>query len=195
MVDTLLGSTVPDVLVTLVADWGVLHEDRRSPLDEERLNLRLLREFYLTDARVRRVEELPAGRSPATFRLTLPGPDYLPAGAALEQLLKRMERTHEGTMLIELLDGQVARLERTAAVERARRVARPAEAFDDVLAEVYGVTRTSAAEAGFTACDPAVSTWPASTTDQPTGPPATEDPAASVQRGSVRWLGRRRPHA
>jgi hypothetical protein len=109
-----------------------------------------------------------------------------------------MERTHEGTMLIELLDGQVARLERTAAVERAHRVARPAEAFDDVLAEVYGVTRTSAADAGFTACDPAVSTWPASTTDTPTGPPATEAtdaPAASVQRGSVRWLGRRRPHA
>ena len=195
VVDTLLGSTVPDVLVTLVADWGALHENRRSPLDDERLNLRLLREFYLTDTRVRRVEELPAGRSPATFRLTLPGPDYLPAGAALELLLKRMERTHEGTMLIELLDGQVARLDRTAAVERARLVARPAEAFDDVLAEVYGVTRTSAADAGFTACDPAVSTWPASTTDQPTGPPTTEPPAASVQRGSVRWLGRRRPHA
>jgi hypothetical protein len=195
VVDTLLGSTVPDVLVTLLADWGVLHEDRRSPLDEERLNLRLLREFYLTDARVRRVEELPPERSPATFRLTLPGPDYLPAGAALELLLKRMERTHEGTMLIELLDGQVARLERTAAVERARRVARPAEAFDDVLAEVYGVSRTSAAAAGFTACDPAVSTWPASTIDQPAGPPATDAPAASVQRGSVRWLGRRRPHA
>ena len=193
-VDTLLGSTVPDVLVTLVADWGVLDEERRSPLDEERLNLRLLRALYLTDARVRRVEELPGGRSPATFRLTLPGPDYLPAGAALEQLLKRMERTHEGTVLIELPDGQVARLERTAAVERARRVARPAEPFDEVLAEVYGVMRMGAAEAGFTACDPAVSTWPASTTDQPTGPPETA-PDASVQRGSVRWLGRRRPHA
>ena len=189
VVDTLLSSTVPDVLVTLVADWGVLHDERRSPLDEERLNLRLLRAFYLTDARVRRVETLPDGRSPASFRLSLPGPDYLPAGAALEEVLKRMERTHEGSLLIELPDGQVARLERTAAVERAHRVARPAEPFDEVLAEVYGVTRTSAAEVGFTVCDPAVSTWPAITSEQ-----STEPAAASTQRGSVRWLGRRRPH-
>ncbi|WP_167880534.1 glycosyltransferase [Nocardioides guangzhouensis] len=149
--DAVLASTVPDLVVALVGPWDELSDERRSVLDEALLDLRLLRAAYTSDSRVALVDN-PSERSRASFRLSLPGLDEVPSGRSLETLLFTMDDEHLGLVVVDLSKGGRARLERTGAVARARRLvdAQPDPAdLEAALEAVYPTRSYDAATAGF----------------------------------------------
>jgi glycosyltransferase involved in cell wall biosynthesis len=148
-VDALLGGTLPDLTVTLVGPWSRLGDERSSPLDDPMLDTRLVRASYAGEPRVTLVEELPEGRSAAMFRMTLENADWAPTHKTLARLLANLERSHHGLRIVRMPDGSSARIERTAAVARARRVIKSGEFLDDVLDELFGAWTFEAAEVGF----------------------------------------------
>ncbi|WP_214321508.1 glycosyltransferase family 2 protein [Nonomuraea sediminis] len=139
-VDGLLGSSLPDIAVTIEAGWDSLGSSRRAPLTDPELDLRLVRATFEHDPRVRLAASEPA--SPAPFRLLMP-PGWVPGHDTLERLVAHLEEHDLGAVFVALDEGQggvvVARLERTAALARVALVARPGERYDDVLDEVFGL--------------------------------------------------------
>jgi hypothetical protein len=148
-VDGVLASTVSDLVCQLVGPWQRLRSDeRRSPLDDPELELRLVREQYAGDPRVRLVEEPAASAFPAAYRLVLPA-GWVPAAGALGDLVLRARDGDIGLCSISFADGTEGRLESTAARERARRLAEPGQDLDDVVGEISGTWSIDAAAVGF----------------------------------------------
>lgn len=175
VVDAVLGSSLPDLVVTLVDDWSHLDDARRSPLDDPLLATRIVHETYRADGRVRLVEGLPTGPADTTFRLTLSGAQWAPRPRALADLTMHLERTHDGLRQVLMPDGSSARIERTAAYARARRLAREGEDLDDVVDEIAGSAWFEAGDAGFTdSAEIGRSAMPGTA-----GPPMTSDEAWS----------------
>jgi len=82
-----------------------------------------------------------------------------------------MQKRAQGLRSVVLPDGQVARLERTAAVERAMRVRRDGEDLDDAVAAVSGTWWSEGTEEGFR--HHTDTTVPARSARPPTGEPAS----------------------
>jgi len=199
LVDLVLQSHVPDLIVTLIGPWSSLDDSRRSPLDDPLIDLRLAAELFRAEARVRMVEALDPGRSPATFRVTLPGASYGPRPKAIGAQLFDMERTHQGLRLIRLPDGTAVRLERTAAVERAKLVEAPAEDRDAVLDQLFGSSTMGMGAGGFRPLAEADPKWligvgglavAPEQTDEPEEQEAPAQPSAEPER---KGLFQRRP--
>ncbi|MFC7493272.1 MULTISPECIES: glycosyltransferase [unclassified Nocardioides] len=147
VVDAQLTGGIPDVVVTLVAPWSTLGDDRRPVLADPDLDLRLVQAAYAGEPRVRLVDE-PSERSDATFRATLPGTAEFPAGRGLAPLLRRMELDHLGCVDVDLAAG-TARVVRTAAHARALRTCADAAEYETALRACYPTDRATAADAGF----------------------------------------------
>lgn len=148
-VGAVLVSTLHDLRVTLLDDFSVLSEERMAVLDDPHLSTRTLHQTFVGDPRVRLLDELPEGRSDAPFQLTLPGATFAPRRSALQELVLHLEHTHDGLREIALRDGTTARLVRTAAIERARRLVQPGEDLDAVIDEIAGSARLEGRHAGF----------------------------------------------
>jgi len=148
-VDAVLASTLYDLVVTLLGDWSSLSDERSAVLDDPPRSTRVLYTTYAGDPRVRLLDELPTGRPDAAFRVTLPGAAYAPRRATLERLLLHLEHTHDGLRLIRLEDGSTARIERTAAYSRARRLANIGEDVDTVVEAIAGSAVLDGVTAGF----------------------------------------------
>ena len=134
-VDSVLAGTLTDCRVSVVGPWSALDDARTSPLEDEHGDLRLVREHVAGDTRVTLVERVPASPFPATFRLTL-GPGRALSRATLERLVAAADAARAG--LVEVSPEPCgARLWRTAAVERARRVL-PDIDQTDAVARVWG---------------------------------------------------------
>ena len=147
-VDGVLRARPADLRCLLVGRWSELTEERRDPLHDSSLELRLLREEYGEDHRVALVEKSEPTGFPAQFRLHLPV-GWRPGESTLVELTREMQRRAQGLRSIALPDGQVARLERTAAVERAMRVRQEGEDLDDAVAAVSGTWWSEGTEEGF----------------------------------------------
>jgi GT2 family glycosyltransferase len=135
-----LASTVPDVHVTIVGPWSRLTDDRRRPLDDPLLDLRLVAEAFKHDGRVTYVEDRPATSAPAPFRLICP-PGWVPTADALPRLVQLIEADGHGVVFAALPEGAelaVARFERTAAFARAIMVGDGTEDLDDLVHEMFG---------------------------------------------------------
>jgi GT2 family glycosyltransferase len=135
-----LAGTVPDIGVTIVGPWSDLTAARRAPLDDPKLDLRLVREAFAHDGRVKYVEEAAGTPAPAPFRLVCP-PGWAPTADALSRLVELIEAGSHGVVLIALqTDSElvVARFERTAAVARAIMVRDETEDLDDLVHEMFG---------------------------------------------------------
>ena len=148
-VDAVLASTIPDLVVTLLGPWSSLTDERVAVLDDPCLDARLVHASYASEPRVRLVERLPDGRSPAMFRLTLSSATWAPKPKALNRMVRELEWTHHGLRSALMPDGATARLERTAAVQRALRVRRPDEDLDDVVDSLFGCWWVDGPEVGF----------------------------------------------
>ncbi|MBG0828306.1 glycosyltransferase [Planomonospora sp. ID67723] len=144
-VDGVLASTLPDVAVTLAGPWSTLTSHRRSPLDDPLLDLRLARATYEHDGRVSFAEEPGEDSAPAMFRFLLPA-GWVPGPDSLRRLTADADTDCAGVVDV-VLDGHddlvTARLERTAAMTRARLLAAEGEALDDVVHVTFGVRWTS----------------------------------------------------
>src|SRR5882757_4726830 len=53
------ASTLPDVGATIVGRWSDLNDERREPLDDPLIELRLIHEAFVHDGRVNFAERLP----------------------------------------------------------------------------------------------------------------------------------------
>ncbi|MFC4057839.1 glycosyltransferase family 2 protein [Planomonospora corallina] len=139
-VDGLLTGWMSDVSVVLAGPWHLLTDERRSPLDDPLLDLRLVRETYRGESRVRFVEEITETAFPAPFRFTCPA-GWVPDADALRRLVEFADDGALGLIslaLDERADVVAARLERTAAVRRARMLVSPGDDLDDVIHRVFG---------------------------------------------------------
>ncbi|MCC5581594.1 glycosyltransferase family 2 protein [Microtetraspora sp. AC03309] len=139
-VDGALGSWTPDVSVRITGPWSRLGDGRRVPLDDPDLDLRLISAGYEGDARVTFTEDLPESCFPIPFRFHCPA-GWVPGQDALGRLIAFADRNALGVLSLALEERDEvvhARLERTAALSRARLVADPGEDLDDVVHEVFG---------------------------------------------------------
>ncbi|WP_436759573.1 glycosyltransferase [Streptosporangium sp. V21-05] len=149
-----LDGSLGDVVVTLVAPWSKLSGDRRPVLDDPLFDLRLLREHFAHDERVRFADEVSATPAPIPFRYT--GPISVPLGRdTLERMIRVMQDDRSGMIVVALGDDGEATLERTEALGRARLLG-----ADDVAASIeatHGVRRADRPEfwAGSTSPAPA----------------------------------------
>jgi GT2 family glycosyltransferase len=202
-VNGFLGGSVPDVSVLVVGPWSRLTDQRRRPLDDEDQALRLLHAELAGDARVRFVEEVPGTAAPATYRLLLPA-GWSPGRDSVRRLGNEMARRDRGLVSVLMPDGKVARLERTSAFARARRLtADPAE-LDAVVDDVSRTWWYDGVEEGFTSLadleagpaaedspEPVPDTAPAAAVEAP--PPGRARGRGAPRQGGLRALRRLRP--
>jgi hypothetical protein len=149
-----LANTPADMCITVLGAWSELRADRRAPLDDGLVDLRLIHESFVHDARVRLVESIPPTSAPIPFRFCLPI-GWVPRAGAMYQLLRILEDKALGVMILGLPGRLEARLERTSAVARAQHLRKDGEKLDDVVFEVFGTaTIQDAAWAFAPAADP-----------------------------------------
>ncbi|ACZ84639.1 glycosyltransferase [Streptosporangium roseum] len=117
-VSAALEGSVTDVRVTLVAPWSRLSPGRRAVLGDPSFELRLLREHFAHDERVRRADEVSPTPAPIPFRYT--GPISVPLGhGSLERMIAALQDDRSGMLVVDLGDDGTATLERTEALGRA----------------------------------------------------------------------------
>ncbi|ETK33793.1 glycosyltransferase [Microbispora sp. ATCC PTA-5024] len=138
-VDGVLGGAPSDVAVTLLAPWTALDGVRPAP-GTPAFDLALVRDVYGPDGRVRFAEEAAPTAAPVPFRYTAPLA-LAPSGDALARMTAAMVEERLGLLVVEDSDGRTALLERTEAAARARLLAGPGEASEDVIAQTHGVRR------------------------------------------------------
>ncbi|MFG1702867.1 glycosyltransferase [Nonomuraea sp. M3C6] len=138
-VDALLAGSIPDIRVTVTGPWDSLTDDRRSPLADEHLDLRLIQANFAHDPRVH-LTTPTAGTPP--FRLSVPA-GWVPSKDAVEHLVAHLEEHDLGTLCVALDETpqgvRVARLDRTAALSRAALVATQDDRLDDLIDSLFGL--------------------------------------------------------
>jgi GT2 family glycosyltransferase len=140
-VNAVLAGTLADVEVVLTGPWGSLGADRVAPLEDPLLNLRLIRETFRGDARVRFLEKVPEAVAPVPFQLSI-APGAVPRRDGLERLVAYADEHRLGrleTAVPSRVGPLRVRLDRTAALARAERLREPGEDLDAVLEAVWGI--------------------------------------------------------
>jgi hypothetical protein len=145
----------------------------------------LLEEEYAAEERVTLVDRPPASAFPATFRVTVPA-GWRPGERSLARIVRDMQRRALGLKSVLLADGAVIRVERTAAYERARRLATPDEDLDDVVDEVSGAWWSNGEEEGFVhRSAPEVVPSPEGASPAASDAPVQPDPRAEVHEAGT----------
>ena len=141
-VDSVLGGTVRDVSVTLLGPWNELGEERNALLDDPMLDLRLIRESFQSDPRVRFASAAAEDPAPVPFRVVLDSGLDL-SHRALEELTDLAEKRRVGRVRLALTDenGREHRvvLDRTAALARAKRLRGEDESLEEAINSIWGV--------------------------------------------------------
>jgi glycosyltransferase involved in cell wall biosynthesis len=180
-VNGLTAGLVSDIRIHLIGPWALLHDGRRPLLDDPLLDLRLMRECFGDDGRVRLVESVSETAFPIPFRFHCPV-GWVPAPKTLHRLIALVQQEGYGTIMVTLPGDHAspARLEQTRAYARAGRVRGADEHVDDVVREMFGVHRVDGAELGFTRGDDA----------EPAPPVDWEAEAATWKSEADKWRGR-----
>lgn len=180
-VSAALDGSLGDVVVTLVAPWSKLSADRRPVLEDPLFELRLLREHFAHDERVRFADELSATPAPIPFRYT--GPVSVPLGHdSLERMIGAVQDDRSGLLVVDLDNDGEATLERTEALGRARLLG-----ADDVAAVAASVKVTHGVRRGTRP-----EFWPAETAPPSPAPvpvPKTAPPVVVQAAGRRRVQG------
>lgn len=133
-----LDGKLQDVVVTLVAPWSRMHEGRRSVLGDPCFEMRLMRDLYAHDERIRLIDEAAPTPAPTPFRYR--GPVDVPLHrATLDRMIETVQKELDGVLVVDLGDGRTARLERTSALARARLLAGPGDDLDEIIETTHGV--------------------------------------------------------
>ncbi|GLW05126.1 hypothetical protein Misp01_02560 [Microtetraspora sp. NBRC 13810] len=167
--------SVADVVVTLVAPWSKLTAERRSVLQDPMLELRLIREHFAHDERVRFADEPAPTPAPVAFRYT--GPAGVPLGPeTLKRMIDTVQENRLGLLTVALPTGGTARLERTESISRALLLTTADRSFDDTVEATHGVRHAEHA-----------AYWPAAAPPAPQKAPAPpKPPAAPAARSEPR---------
>ncbi|NUR84300.1 MAG: glycosyltransferase [Nonomuraea sp.] len=176
-----LDGKLQDVVVTLVGPWSLLRDDRRAGLDDPCFGLRLMREQFAHDDRIRLIDEAAPTPAPTPFRYR--GPVDVPLHrATLERMIETVQQDLTGVLVVDLPDGRTARLERTSALARAELLAEPCDDVDEIIDTTHGV-RHVAPDRFWPAATPAPAQ--ASAQEKPAIPPA---PTPEEERTLLRRL-------
>ncbi|TXK43129.1 glycosyltransferase [Nonomuraea sp. C10] len=141
-VSAALDGKLHDVVVTLVGPWSRLREGRRSVLADPHFDLRLMRDLFGHDDRIRLIDEAAPTPAPIPFRYR--GPVEVPLHrVTLERMIETVQKDLTGVLVVDLPDGREARLERTSALGRALLLSGPCEDPDAVVGTTHGVRRVS----------------------------------------------------
>ncbi|WP_246645042.1 glycosyltransferase [Nonomuraea ceibae] len=141
-VSAALDGKLQDVAVTLVGPWSRLHDGRRSVLGDPCFELRLMRDLFAHDERVRLIDEAAPTPAPAPFRYR--GPVDVPLHrVTLDRMIETVQKDLTGVLVVDLPDGRAARLERTSALARALLLTGPGDDLDEVVRETHGVRHVS----------------------------------------------------
>jgi GT2 family glycosyltransferase len=141
-VSAALDGKLQDVAVTLVGPWSRLREGRRSVLGDPCFELRLLRDRFAHDDRIRLIDEAAPTPAPTPFRYR--GPVDVPLHrATLERMIETVQKDLTGVLVVDLPDGRTARLERTSALARAALLAEPGDDLDEIIRVTHGVRHVS----------------------------------------------------
>ncbi|WP_327087054.1 glycosyltransferase [Nonomuraea sp. NBC_01738] len=169
-----LDGKVQDVVVTLVGPWSLLRDGRRSVLGDPCFELRLMRDLYAHDERIRLIDEAAPTAAPTPFRYR--GPVDVPLHrATLERMVETVQKDLDGVLVVELGDGRTARLERTSAVGRALLLGGPGDDLDAIIEATHGVREGDAARY-----------WPpAPEAASPSAPAASEKAAGGQLRADA----------
>ncbi|MEV4563018.1 glycosyltransferase [Nonomuraea sp. NPDC049419] len=133
-----LDGKVQDVVVTLVGPWSRLADGRRHSLSDPDFELRLLRDLFAHDERIRLIDEPAPTPAPIPFRYR--GPVDVPLHrATLERMIESVQKDLTGVLVVNLPDGRTARLERTSALGRAMLLTGAGDDVDEVIAATHGV--------------------------------------------------------
>ncbi|MFI7697690.1 glycosyltransferase family 2 protein [Nonomuraea sp. NPDC049480] len=138
-----LDGKLQDVVVTLVGPWSRLNDARRSVLSDPCFELRLIRDLFAHDDRIRLIDEAAPTPAPVPFRYR--GPVDVPLHrVTLERMIESVQKDLTGVLIVDLPDGRATRLERTSALGRAVLLADPGAAdLDDIIAVTHGVRHES----------------------------------------------------
>ncbi|GAA1635179.1 hypothetical protein GCM10009733_035340 [Nonomuraea maheshkhaliensis] len=133
-----LDGKLQDVVVTLVGPWSRLDDSRRFALSDPCFELRLMRDLFAHDERVRLIDEAAPTPAPTPFRYR--GPVDVPLHrATLERMIESVQKDLAGVLVVDLPDGRTARLERTSALGRAVLLSGPGDDLDAVIDATHGV--------------------------------------------------------
>ncbi|MFI7616801.1 glycosyltransferase [Nonomuraea terrae] len=136
-VSAALDGKLQDVVVTLVGPWSRL-DDARFALSDPCFELRLMRDLFCHDERVRLIDEAAPTPAPIPFRYR--GPVDVPLHrATLERMIESVQKDLAGVLVVDLEDGRTARLERTSALGRAALLTGPGDDLDAVIDTTHGV--------------------------------------------------------
>ncbi|MFI9588893.1 glycosyltransferase [Nonomuraea sp. NPDC052265] len=172
-----LDGKLQDVVLTLVGPWSRLDDGRRAVLSDPCFELRLMRDLFAHDERVRLIDEAAPTPAPTPFRYR--GPVDVPLHrATLERMVESVQKDLAGVLVVDLPDGRTARLERASALGRALLLAGPGTDLDDVIDTTHGVRH-----------EPPDRYWPAPPQPEPVTIPATVAvPAESAENTLFRRL-------
>ncbi|NUT11244.1 MAG: glycosyltransferase [Nonomuraea sp.] len=155
-----LDGKLQDVVVTLVGPWSRLDDGRRAVLSDPCFELRLMRDLFAHDERIRLIDEAAPTPAPTPFRYR--GPVDVPLHrATLERMVESAQKDLAGVLVVDLPDGRSARLERTSALGRALLLADPGADLDDLVEVTHGVRH-----------EPPDRYWPAPAQPEPVTIPA-----------------------
>lgn len=149
-VDRILNSTLFDVQVDLVGPWSTLEEGRRSVLADPLVELRLVREWFRADSRVRLVETSPDTVFPAPYRVDVPVTVGLESGA-LQHMYRHIDTNRLGAVRYAapgLGNGTSVTIWDTAAVNRAKPLVEKDTDLYDWVDVVWGVSEGDLQQAG-----------------------------------------------
>ncbi|WP_327584947.1 glycosyltransferase [Nonomuraea sp. NBC_00507] len=133
-----LDGKLQDVVVTLVGPWSRLESGRRSVLSDPCFELRLMRDLFAHDERIRLIDEAAPTPAPTPFRYR--GPVEVPLHkVTLERMIESVQKDLAGVLIVDLPEGRTARLERTSALGRALLLAGPGADLDAVIDTTHGV--------------------------------------------------------
>ncbi|MFY7067388.1 glycosyltransferase [Nocardiopsis changdeensis] len=157
VVDGLLGGAPADIEVVLSGEWSKAGPGRHGMLDDPDLDVRLLKEYYRCEPRVRFCEGGFEPHPDAPFRLLVPA-GFPVAPHALAVMAGIADRERAGLVLTR---GGGPRLERTSAFARARLLGASPEDLDAVVADVWGTAEAErdAVAATGEAPEPPPSDW------------------------------------
>ncbi|GAA5021549.1 glycosyltransferase [Actinopolymorpha pittospori] len=175
-----LASDIPDVRVTLVGRWSELTDERRPPLDDHLLDLRLLHESFVHDARVRLQDSVPPTSAPVPFRFHC-SPGWVLNADALRRLVELADSQCDGIVSLAPPRGSgasIGRLERTAAIARARWLAKDGEDLDDIVATAFGTHWIDGTQWALT---------PAADKPKPASVTALHDQIRTLKTEAARW--------
>ncbi|HUR02523.1 MAG TPA: glycosyltransferase [Nonomuraea sp.] len=164
-----LDGKLQDVVVTLVGPWARLHDGRRAVLSDPCFEMRLMRDLFAHDDRIRLIDEAAPTPAPAPFRYR--GPVDVPLHkATLERMIETVQKDLTGVLVVDLPDGRTARLERTSAMGRALLLTAPGEDLDKIIQTTHGVRHEAPDRY-----------WPPAAPPKPAAQKPLDSPAASTK--------------